>query len=171
MATARHYKEQWQRAAGSKLEKHGSKNTPPGPLLPRAIQPSFEQVTTIFLPIYEHTLINVLRHVDLPRVFFVDIETVPGHATHAELPATHQPLWRRFCEKRYARELADGQTHEELFAHGGLYAESSKVVCISVGLFHFLANGTLGFRIKSFAHDDECEVLRGFANLLGTRRP
>ena len=114
---------------------------------------------------------NVLRHVDLPRVFFVDIETVSGHATHAALPEAHQPLWRQFCEKRHARELADGQTHEELFAHGGLYAEFGKIVCISVGLFHHLADGTLGFRIKSFAHDDECEVLRGFADLLGTRRP
>ncbi len=114
---------------------------------------------------------NVLRHVDLPRIFFVDIETVPGHASHDELPAAHQPLWEKFCQKRHAKELADGQTHEELFANGGLYAEFGKVVCISVGMFHVLSDGTATFRVKSFAGHDECEVLRGFANMLGTRRP
>ena len=114
---------------------------------------------------------NILRHVDLTRIFFVDIETVPGHATHGELPAAFQPLWKTFCEKRHAKELADGQTHEELFAHGGLYAEFGKIVCISVGMFRTLPDGTLNFRVKSFASHDECEILRGFADMLGTRRP
>jgi hypothetical protein len=76
---------------------------------------------------------NILRHVDLTRIFFVDIETVPGHATHAKLPEAHQPLWEKFCEKRHTKELAAGQTHAELFANGGLYAEFGKIVCISVG--------------------------------------
>ncbi|RZK23685.1 MAG: 3'-5' exonuclease [Hymenobacter sp.] len=114
---------------------------------------------------------NVLRHVDLTRIFFVDIETVPGHATHGELPEAFHPLWQKFCDKRHAKELADGLTHEELFAHGGLYAEFGKIVCISVGMFHKLPDETLRFRVKSFASDDECEVLRGFADMLGTRRP
>lgn len=82
---------------------------------------------------------NILRHVDLTRVFFVDIETVPGHATHDELPEAHQPLWKKFCEKRHAKELAEGQTHAELFANGGLYAEFGKIVCISVGYFRPLS--------------------------------
>ncbi len=114
---------------------------------------------------------NVLRHVDLPRVFFVDIETVPGHPSHAELPEAHQPLWQKFCDKRHAPELASGQTPADLFSHGGLYAEFGKIVCISVGMFHVLADGTTTFRLKSFAGDDECEVLHGFAELLGSRRP
>jgi hypothetical protein len=114
---------------------------------------------------------HILRHVDLTRVFFVDIETVPGHATHDELPEAHQPLWKKFCEKRHAKELADGLTHAELFAHGGLYAEFGKIVCISVGYFRPLKDETLEFRVKSFADDDECTVLRGFAQLLGERAP
>ncbi|WP_230688183.1 ribonuclease H-like domain-containing protein [Hymenobacter jeongseonensis] len=114
---------------------------------------------------------NILRNVDLTRVFFVDIETVPGHATHAELPAAHQSLWKKFCEKRHARELADGQSHEELFANGGLYAEFGKIVCISVGKFYQRADETLEFKVKSFASDDECEVLRGFARALGEAKP
>lgn len=114
---------------------------------------------------------NILRHVDLTRVFFVDIETVPGHATHADLPEAFQPLWQAFCDKRHAKELADGLSHADLFAHGGLYAEFGKIVCISVGMFRHLKDETLEFRVKSFASDDECEVLRGFADMLGARRP
>jgi hypothetical protein len=114
---------------------------------------------------------NILRHVDLTRVFFVDIETVPGHATHAELPAAHQPLWKKFCEKRHAKELEAGLTHEELFANGGLYAEFGKVVCISVGYFRMLKDDTLEFRTKSFADDDECEVLRSFGHFLQRYAP
>lgn len=114
---------------------------------------------------------NILRHVDLTRVFFVDIETVPGHATHAELPEAMHPLWQKFCDKRHARELADGLSHADLFAHGGLYAEFGKIVCISVGMFRHLKDETLEFRVKSFASDDECDVLRGFADMLGARRP
>lgn len=114
---------------------------------------------------------NILRHVDLTRVFFVAIETVPGHPTHAALPAAFQPLWQAFCEKHHAKELADGLTHAELFAHGGRYAEFGKIVCISVGYFRPLKDETLEFRVKSFADDDECAVLRGFAQLLGERAP
>jgi hypothetical protein len=114
---------------------------------------------------------NTLRHVDLTRIFFVDIETVPGCATHDELPTAHQPLWQKFCASRHAKELEGGKTPAELFEKGGLYAEFGKVVCISVGMFHYLNDGTLAFRVKSFADDDECAVLRGFATMLGERRP
>ena len=114
---------------------------------------------------------NILRHVDLTRVFFVDIETVPGHASHAEMPAAHQPLWKKFCEKRHARELAEGQSHTDLFANGGLYAEFGKIVCISVGYFRLLTDETLEFRTKSFADEDEGVVLSGFSHFLQRYAP
>ena len=114
---------------------------------------------------------HILRHVDLTRIFFVDIETVPGHATHAELPDDRQPLWEKFCQKRHARELADGKTHAELFVNGGLYAEFGKVVCISVGYFRTLQDETLEFRTKSFADDDEYAVLRDFVQFLQRYAP
>ncbi len=114
---------------------------------------------------------HILRHVDLTRIFFVDIETVPGHATHADLPEAYHPLWKKFCEKRHAKELAEGQSPEALFSNGGLYAEFGKVVCISVGFFRPLKDETLEFRTKSFADDDECEVLRGFGQFLQRYAP
>ena len=121
-----------------------------------------------FLPA---SAMHILRHIDLTRVFFLDIETVPGHPTHAELPAAHRPLWDKFCEHRHAKELAAGQTPADLFRNGGLYAEFGKIVCISVGLFRPLKDDTLEFRTKSFADDDECAVLRGFGQFLQRYAP
>ena len=114
---------------------------------------------------------NALRHVDLKRIFFVDIETVPCHDCHDSMDETRQALWEKFCGRRHSRELAEGQTHADLYEKAGIYAEFGKIICISVGYFTDLPDATLGFRVKSFADDDECAVLRGFANLLGSRRP
>lgn len=114
---------------------------------------------------------NALRHVDLTRVFIVDIETVPGQKCHSALEPEHQALWNKFCTKRHQKELAEGHTPDVLFSNAGLYAEFGKIVCISVGYFRLLPDETLEFRVKSFADDDECEVLRGFATLLGERAP
>ena len=114
---------------------------------------------------------NALRHVDLTRVFVVDIETVPGEKSHADLHPERQALWHKFCSKRHPKELANGKTHEELFSNGGLYAEFGKIVCISVGYFRELKDETLEFRVKSFADDDECVILRGFSDMLINRLP
>jgi hypothetical protein len=114
---------------------------------------------------------NILRHVNLNRIFFVDIETVSGHATHDELPEVHAALWEKFCGKRHAKEIEAGQTHAQLYPNAGLYAEFGKIVCISVGFFRYLPDNTLEFRTKSFADDDECVVLRGFRQFLDRYPP
>lgn len=114
---------------------------------------------------------HILRHVDLTKVFFIDIETVSGHGSHDDLCAVHRPLWEKFSSKRHAQEVANGQTHPELYEKAGLYAEFGKVVCISVGFFRELKDETLEFRVKSFADDDECKVLGGFAHLLARHAP
>ena len=114
---------------------------------------------------------HILRNIDLKRIFFVDIETVPGHASHDELCDVKRPLWHKFCTRRHARELAEGQTHAELYPNAGLYAEFGKIVCISVGYFRELADETLEFRVKSFADDDECDVLRDFSDFLARYLP
>jgi hypothetical protein len=114
---------------------------------------------------------HILRHVDLTKVFFVDIETVPCHDCHDQLNETHKALWEKFCGKRHAKELADGKTHGELYHNAGLYAEFGKIVCISVGYFRYLKDETLEFRVKSYADDDECEILGGFSRLLAGKAP
>ena len=114
---------------------------------------------------------NILRNVDLTRVFFVDIETAPGRAAFADHDERRQQLWATFCEKRHAKDLEAGQTPADLFEKAALYAEFGQVVCISVGYFRRENDGGLRFYVKSYASTDECEVLREFANALGERRP
>jgi 3'-5' exonuclease len=114
---------------------------------------------------------NALLHVDLTRVFFIDIETAPGAATFDDLDAIRQNLWSTFCSKRHGKEIESGLTTADLFERAGLYAEFGQVVCISVGFFREEADGGLRFYLKSFASTDECEVLRGFADVLAERRP
>ncbi len=114
---------------------------------------------------------HILRHVDLTKVFFVNIETVPCHDCHAQLDEARQALWAKFSAQRHAQELAEGKTPAELFQHAGLYAEFGKVVCISVGYFRPLKDETLEFRVKSFADDEECKVLGGFATMLARHAP
>lgn len=114
---------------------------------------------------------HILRHVDLTKVFFLDIETVPGYGDHDALPAADRSLWETFSTRRHAPEVADGRTPAELYEKAGLYPEFGKVVCISVGFFRPLKDETLEFRVKSFADDDEGAVLRGFAYLLARHAP
>lgn len=114
---------------------------------------------------------NALRHVDLTKVFLVDIETVPCEDCHSKLSTERQALWDKFCGKRHQREITDGKSTGELFSNAGLYAEFGKIVCISVGFFRMLPDETLEFRVKSFADDDECVILKGFADLLDRHKP
>jgi predicted PolB exonuclease-like 3'-5' exonuclease len=114
---------------------------------------------------------NILRHVDLTRIFFVDIETVAAHASHADLAEPHSSLWEKFCSRRHAKEIAAGQSHADLYPNASLYAEFGKIVCISVGFFRRRPDETLEFRTKSFADHDECVVLRGFGRFLERYAP
>ncbi|MBC7447046.1 MAG: ribonuclease H-like domain-containing protein [Hymenobacteraceae bacterium] len=113
----------------------------------------------------------MLRPVDLTRVFFVDIETAPGQADFQNLDPRRQQLWNTFCGRRYPKETEAGKSAADLYANAGIYAEFGQVVCISVGYFRREPDGGLRFYLKSFASADECEVLRGFADALGERRP
>ncbi len=113
---------------------------------------------------------NSLRHVDLLKVFIVDIETAPCAPDATTLHPDRRAHWASFCGKRHQKEIDGGRTTDELFEKAGLYAEFGQVVCISVGFF-YQKGDELRFRVKSFASADECEVLRGFAGLLGEKAP
>ena len=47
---------------------------------------------------------------------------------------------------------------------GGIYSEFAKIVCISVGFMHY-DNGRRLMRTKSFAGDDEAQLLRDFSDM------
>lgn len=103
----------------------------------------------------------MLEHIDLQQVLVLDIETVPNYPTYGEVPEHFQKLWEQ--KTRYQRR--EGETPEEFYPRAGIWAEFGKIVCISVGIFTSGPQGT-GLRIKSFASQDEPELLHGFIDLL-----
>ena len=106
---------------------------------------------------------------DLPKIMFLDIETVPLKADISEIPADLAHLWEdkfNLIHKRMPEKYAENATATEAFANsGGIYAEFGKIVCISVGFIYFKGL-EMHFRTKSFAGDDEQKLLNDFAELL-----
>ena len=78
---------------------------------------------------------------DLPKIMFLDIETVPLKADISEIPADLAHLWEdkfNLIHKRMPEKYAENTTAAEAFANsGGIYAEFGKIVCISeIGRAH-----------------------------------
>ncbi|GGG87551.1 3'-5' exonuclease [Parapedobacter pyrenivorans] len=103
----------------------------------------------------------MLETIDLQQVLVLDIETVSQKANYTELPDNFQELWTL----KMQNSLNDGQSAADVYPDAGLYAEFGKIICISVGVFH-QQHGQTGFRVKSFAHVNEKELLAEFSALL-----
>lgn len=100
----------------------------------------------------------MLYKLNLERVLFLDIETVPIVSAYDELPEKFRQHWDKKAERLRKTE---GDTPDILFQRAGIYAEFGKIICISVG---FIKNNE--FRLKSFYGDDELQLLKDFADLL-----
>ena len=106
-----------------------------------------------------------MRSVDIEKIMFLDIETVPQFANYQELDEAGQHLWDVKAEK--IAQVDDGErlTGEEIYDRAGIYAEFGKIVCISVG-FVRVRNGRNTFVSTSYFDDDERHLLADFANML-----
>jgi len=102
----------------------------------------------------------MLDKINIEKVLFLDVETVPAYADYNTLPALFKTLWEK---KALHIKKNDDETPELLYEKAGIYAEFGKIICISVG---FLKNS--GIRIKSFYNDQEEILLKDFADLLDT---
>ncbi len=111
----------------------------------------------------------MLEQIDIAQTLFLDIETVSVKASFEELSETFQDLWR-LKAPQVAKPAAERFTDEEIAAsyqdRAAIYAEFGKIICISVGAVHRDKDGKLKIRLKSFAGDDEAEVLNAFSQLL-----
>jgi len=103
----------------------------------------------------------MLDQIRLDNVLFLDIETVPIHADYVSMPEPYQELWDD--KSKYFKK--EGQTSADVYAKAGIFAEFSKIVCISVGLL-VLSGGMRRLRLKSFSGDDEFQLLTDFAEML-----
>jgi predicted PolB exonuclease-like 3'-5' exonuclease len=97
----------------------------------------------------------MLDTIKISSILFLDVETVPLVYNYRDLPEETKRLW----DTKFRYPTAEKP--EESYKKAGIYAEFSKVVCISVGFFN---NGA--FRIKSFYRSNEKALLEEFAALL-----
>lgn len=104
----------------------------------------------------------MLENIQLDKIFFLDIETVPQFEKYENVPETFKELWNLKADRIIKDESASA---EDVYERAGIYAEFGKIVCISVGLFTKKDN-SLQFRLKSFYGDDEKQILADFGQML-----
>lgn len=102
----------------------------------------------------------MLKLIDIQKILFLDIETVPEKATFDELSETEKELFA--AKTQYQR--TEDQSPASFYERAGIWAEFGKIVCISVGFFNLMSNQR-EFRIKSFYGQEE-ELLMAFKILL-----
>jgi 3'-5' exonuclease len=106
---------------------------------------------------------------DLQKIMFLDIETVPQKADFSELNEEMFHLWEdkfTLIHKRMPEKYSQDTTAAEAFnTSAGIYSEFGKIVCVSVGFIYF-QNEEMHFRTKSFCGDDEKQILIDFSNLI-----
>ena len=102
-----------------------------------------------------------LSQLDLTKVLFLDIETVPMASSFSGLPTAWQQLW----EKKAKSMIKEDITASDIYDRAAIYAEFGKIVCIGVGIITGHPSEPK-LRLKSFYGDDEKVLLQDFANLL-----
>lgn len=104
----------------------------------------------------------------LSNILFIDIETVPQHAAHEMLDEEWKALWSKKAELILRNNTVDSP--ETIYERAGIYAEFGKIVCISCGLLQG-SGAQKKLILKSFAGDDEKEMLIAFSDMLARWSP
>jgi uncharacterized protein YprB with RNaseH-like and TPR domain len=104
----------------------------------------------------------MLTKVQVEKILFLDIETVPQTYSYQDLDEKTRELFN--AKTRFSQ--SEEKSFETLYnERGGILAEFGKIVCISVGMVRE-NNLNKTIRLKSFAHDDEETLLKQFKRLL-----
>jgi len=99
----------------------------------------------------------------LYNILFLDIETVPQHENHQNLPDAWKTLWE--LKATYLLRNRENETAETIYSRAGIYAEFGKIICISCGVLQ--ENGSARkLVLKSFYGDDEKILLLEFSEML-----
>ncbi len=102
-----------------------------------------------------------LQKINLEKILFLDIETVPEVYRFSELDSETAALF----DSKTKFQQKDGMTAADVYDKAGIYAEFGKIICISCGIVHDKPHGK-EIRLKSIANDDERQLLLDFAKLL-----
>ena len=92
----------------------------------------------------------MLHKIDLTKILFLDIETVPEEEHFDQLSPYRKELWAL----KSAYQGGDGESPEAFYGSAGIWAEFGKIVCISVGYFVTQAEER-NFRIKTFFGEEK----------------
>ena len=97
------------------------------------------------------------------NILFLDIETVPQHDGHENMPPEWKTLWEH--KASYLIRNKETETAQTIYPRAGIYAEFGKIVCISCGVI--VGTGAdKKIVIKSFCGDDEKMVLQQFCEMI-----
>jgi uncharacterized protein YprB with RNaseH-like and TPR domain len=102
-----------------------------------------------------------LQKINLEKILFLDIETVPEVYRFSELDSATAALF----DSKTKFQQRDGLSAADVYDKAGIYAEFGKIICISCGIVHDKPHGK-EIRLKSIANDDERQLLLDFAKLL-----
>lgn len=102
----------------------------------------------------------MFQKIDLNKLLFLDIETVPEKISFDHLTEIEKELFD--AKTQYQR--SKDQSPASFYERAGIWAEFGKIICISVGFFN-QNNTHREFRIKSF-FGNEKELLIEFKILL-----
>jgi len=113
----------------------------------------------------------MIDQVDIARVLFLDVECVSAKPSFADLDENFQKLWAvksRQLLRRPAEEITDEEVEALYPERAAIFAEFGKIVCISVGAVYRDKedNQQLKVRLKSFASENEAELLHEFSKLV-----
>lgn len=106
----------------------------------------------------------MLKKLQLEKVLFLDIETVPETYEWKDVDEDTAKHYEN--KTKYLRER-DDLSSEVMYERAGVYAEFGKIVCISVGFVNTTSTGKQ-IRMKSYYHDDEATLLKQFCDLLNS---
>jgi len=108
-----------------------------------------------------------LSHQSLKNILFLDIETVSLYDQACNLPPRDSKNWLKKAQQFTRSQQIEDKELELLYKNkAGIFAEFSKVICISVGFFTITKKAVQKIRVKSFYGEDETEILLAFKGLL-----
>ena len=101
---------------------------------------------------------------ELRDILFLDIETVANTYDYNAMDERMKVQWSRKAGflRRDKDQSDEGIYHER----AGIYAEFGKIVCIAVGKFIETETGDLVLKTKTYAGDNERELLADFKSMI-----
>jgi len=106
------------------------------------------------------------KELKLEKILFIDIETAALSRKFDELSPDMKSLWNSKAQNLKRRELSTEEIEDLYIQKAGIYAEFSRVVCISIGYIQLKKNKIKSIRTKSLYNSDETKLLKSFSKLI-----